>query len=66
MCFGSVPTLKSPKIDQNRPKSPNIPPSSAWNLRDNCGVYLARNIIQRAPSYYMTCSDKKAEVRAHP
>jgi hypothetical protein len=28
-----VPTLKSPKIDQNRPKSPNIPLSSAWNLR---------------------------------
>ena len=40
-----VPTLTSPKIDQNRPKSPNTPPSSGWNLRDNCGAYLTRNII---------------------
>jgi ABC-type multidrug transport system fused ATPase/permease subunit len=33
--FGSVLTLKSPKIGQNRPKSPKIASCRAWNLRNN-------------------------------
>jgi len=47
-CFGSVPALKSPKIEQNRPKSPKIAPRRA---RNNYGAYLARNFIQRVHSY---------------
>jgi hypothetical protein len=43
--FESVPALKSPKIQQNRPKSPKLALHSAQNLQNNFGAYRARNIF---------------------
>ena len=43
--FLIVKDLKYKTDTLNRPNPLNIPPLSAWNLRDMCGAYLARNII---------------------
>jgi len=43
--FGSVPTLKSPKIEQNRRNWPKSASYTARRLRINYGASLARNVI---------------------